>query len=56
MAPEKLVVGRRSSPQSKDAICFSAWQVDSFQGMYMAKFEECTTATPRKMVIFVRPY
>ena len=37
----------------KDAICFLAWQVDSFRGMYMAKFEECTTATPRKMVIFL---
>ena len=27
----------------KDVICFSASQVDSFRGMYMAKFEECTT-------------
>lgn len=27
----------------KDAICFSASQVDSFRGMYMANFEECTT-------------
>ena len=27
----------------KDVICFSASQVDSFRGMYMAKIEECTT-------------